>query len=158
MVPTTDGKHRGEPRDSRPSLKHFHGDLDRLELRRRRQHDVRRTFVTLCLADGARKDVLRWVTHGPEGDIVDLYTTLPWEALCDEVAKLKIERREANVIPFSLAAAADDNCANSDEQGTGVYYPFTPPDQNAATSQKKSAEVHGNRTRRTAALAEHHRL
>lgn len=26
------------------------------------------------------------ITHGPEGDIVDLYTTLPWAALCGEVA------------------------------------------------------------------------
>ncbi len=158
VVPTPEGKHRGKPRDSRPSLKKFHSDLDRLQLRRRRQHDLRRSFVTLCLADGARKDVLRWVTHGPEGDIIDLYTTLPWEALCNEVAKLKIEWRVGRVIPFSRAASADDKCAKSDEQGTGVYYPFTTPDQNVATSQKKTAEVHGNRTRRTAALAEHHRL
>ena len=46
----------------------------------------RASHVTLALADGARKDVLRWVTHGPEGDIVDLYTTLPWATLCEEAA------------------------------------------------------------------------
>ena len=56
----------------------FHvNDLARLGYRPRRVHDLRRTFISLALADGARKDVLRWITHGPEGDIVDLYTTLP---------------------------------------------------------------------------------
>jgi len=50
--------------------------------------------------DGARKDVLRWVTHGATGDIVDLYTTLPWAALCVEVQKLRIELREGRVLEF----------------------------------------------------------
>lgn len=72
------------------ALKRFHEDLERLGLRKRRQHDARRSFITLARSDGARKDVLEWVTHGPRGDIVDLYTTLPWEALCAEVAKLRI--------------------------------------------------------------------
>jgi hypothetical protein len=56
-------------------------------LRARRQHDARRTFISLTIADGARKDTLRWVTHGPEGDVVELYTTLPWHTLCEEVAR-----------------------------------------------------------------------
>jgi hypothetical protein len=41
--------------------------------------------------------VLEWVTHGPRGDIVDLYTTLPWEALCAEVAKLRISLRDGTL-------------------------------------------------------------
>jgi hypothetical protein len=44
--------------------------------------------------DGGRKDILRWVSHGPEGDIIDDYTTLPWATLCAEVAKLRISLRE----------------------------------------------------------------
>jgi hypothetical protein len=60
-------------------------------LRTRRQRDARRTFISLALGDGGRKDILRWITHGPEGDIVDLYTTLPWHTLCEEVARLKID-------------------------------------------------------------------
>jgi hypothetical protein len=76
-------------------LKRFHQDLERLELRPRRQHDARRTFISLAIADGARKDILRWVTHGPEADIVDLYTTLPWHTLCEEVARLKIDLETA---------------------------------------------------------------
>ncbi|NJK31968.1 MAG: radical SAM protein [Deltaproteobacteria bacterium] len=37
----------------------------------------------------ARKDVLERVTHGHRGDIVDMYTEVPWALLCEEVAKLR---------------------------------------------------------------------
>lgn len=36
-------------------------------------HDARRTLISLAQADGARRDILRWITHGPEGDIVSDY-------------------------------------------------------------------------------------
>ncbi len=72
------------------SLVRFRKDLDLLGLRWRRQHDLRRTFISLARADGARKDVLERITHGHRGDIVDLYTELPWAVLCDEVAKIKL--------------------------------------------------------------------
>jgi len=36
---------------------------ERLGIRARRQHDLRRTFISLCLGDGGRSDILRWVTH-----------------------------------------------------------------------------------------------
>lgn len=65
-------------------------DLKLLGLRPRRVHDARRTFISLALADGARRDILRWVSHGPEGDIVSAYTSLPWDALCAEVVKLRL--------------------------------------------------------------------
>jgi hypothetical protein len=75
-------------------------------LGKRRQHDARRSFISLARSDGARKDVLEWVTHGPRGDIVDLYTTLPWELLCAEVAKLKIQLVEGKVIAWPLGVNA----------------------------------------------------
>lgn len=59
-------------------LKKFHQDMVRLGLRPRRQHDLRRTFISLRLGDGASKDILRWITHAPEGDLIDDYTTLVW--------------------------------------------------------------------------------
>ena len=71
-----------------------------------RSHDVRRTFIKLARSDGARKDVLEWITHGPRGDIVDLYTTLPWELLCGAVSLLKIELRTGKVIAFPKIAQA----------------------------------------------------
>jgi len=101
----------GRNRSNNHMLRRFHKDLARVGLRPRRQHDARRTFISLALADGARKDVLRWVTHGPEGDIVDLYTTLPWHALCEEVARLKIDLNPAPEARLIVLA----NYANSRE-------------------------------------------
>jgi len=82
-------------------------DLDNLELRRRRQHDLRRTFITLARADGARADILRVITHGPPRDMIDLYTTWPWSSLCAEVSKLNVRRRGiAEVAEAKRAAVA----------------------------------------------------
>src|SRR5712664_1178804 len=97
----------------------FQRDLKLLGLRPRRVHDARRTFISLALADGARKDVLRWITHGPEGDIVSLYTTLPWDALCAEVAKLKIDVRAGQ--NFSSCARPRVQ-AGTQAEATGIYY------------------------------------
>jgi integrase len=87
----------GANRNVNHMLKRFHQDLERLGMRRRRQHDLRRTFISLAIADGARKDILKRVSHGPEGDIMDMYTTLPWSAVCAEVAKLNIVRKVCDV-------------------------------------------------------------
>lgn len=56
--------------------------------------------MTLCRVDGARKDILEMVSHNPRGNIVDIYTTMPWPSLCEEVAKLKVERRKGDLIPM----------------------------------------------------------
>lgn len=81
-------------------------DLTRLGLRPRRSHDLRRTFITLCRVDGARGDILENVTHAQRGDIIDIYTSLPWAALCEEVAKLKISRRQGHI--HALGSKMDD--------------------------------------------------
>jgi len=84
-------------------------DLERVGLRARRTHDSRRTFISLGLADGGRKEILRWVSHGPSGDVMDLYTTLPWAALCGEVAKLNIRLRvSASPLLHRQKAKGDD--------------------------------------------------
>lgn len=76
-----------------------------LGLRHRRIHDTRRTFISLALADGARKDVLRRVTHTGNADVFDTYTTLPWRALCEAVSELRIESHpEAEVVPIRQSA------------------------------------------------------
>jgi integrase len=127
---------RGTNRNSNHGLRRFHEDLARLGIRARRQHDLRRTFISLARSDGARKDVLEWVTHGPRGDIVDLYTTLPWELLCDEVAKLQMELRSGKVIAFPKAASGGEGSATFLQP---VLHELGPP-SNDATSQNKSAE------------------
>jgi integrase len=87
VIPSRRGRHRSRHH----SLSKFHEDLQRLALRRRRQHDLRRAFVSLARADGARADVLLGVTHGTRANsVVDMYTTLPWASVCAEVAKLDV--------------------------------------------------------------------
>ena len=58
---------RGQNRSVNHMLKRFHQDLERLELRPRRQHDARRTFISLAIADGARKDILAGSRTDPKG-------------------------------------------------------------------------------------------
>jgi hypothetical protein len=69
---------RGAYRNVNASLRRFHEDLERIGLRARRQHDARRTFISIARADGAVADKLHFATHGPDGAIMDDYTTLPW--------------------------------------------------------------------------------
>jgi integrase len=84
----------GEDGDLWPAdqaFKLFTADLEALGMRLRRGHDLRRTFITLAQEDGARRDVLKVITHAPDAaDVMSLYTTYPWPTLCAEVAKLQI--------------------------------------------------------------------
>jgi integrase len=86
------------PKDKHEAPKQLAADLELLKLRPRRGHDLRRTFVTLAQVDGARRDLLETISHGPRGDIVSVYTTFPWPALCAEVEKLRISIREGIVL------------------------------------------------------------
>ena len=97
---------RGRNRSVNHMLKKFHQDLERIGLRQRRQHDSRRTFITLARADGARKDILRLVTHGPEGDILDIYSEMPWQPLCEAVMALRIGPEATSDRPALLASKA----------------------------------------------------
>jgi integrase len=47
---------RGAYRNVNASLRRFHEDLERIGLRARRQHDARRTFISIARADGAVAD------------------------------------------------------------------------------------------------------
>ena len=95
IVPTRNMTLRPSPDAQRALLL----DLATLKLRPRRGHDLRRTFITLAQVDGARRDLLESISHGPRGDIVSVYTTFPWPGLCAEVSKLQIELREGLVLP-----------------------------------------------------------
>lgn len=82
-------------------------DLELLGLRHRRAHDLRRSFISLALEDGARRDLLKRCTHGiPRAEAFDCYVTIGWAALCAEVAKLRVRRREAAEVVALVAAAS----------------------------------------------------
>jgi integrase len=82
----------GRMRDKNYSRKRLIEDFAMLGFRHRRGHDLRRTMISLARMDGAGKDLLEVCTHRPTGGrtAIDLYTTFDWEALCAEVAKLRI--------------------------------------------------------------------
>jgi hypothetical protein len=67
---------------------------------------MRRTFITLARTDGAIDGLLRSVTHGPTSDMLDVYSSPPWSALCAEVAKLKLELREGTLVPITNSGAS----------------------------------------------------
>ena len=49
--------------------------------------------------------MLEVITHGSRGDIVDVYSSLPWTLLCEEIAKFSL------TLPACPAATPDDNPA-----------------------------------------------
>src|SRR5262249_33675287 len=54
--------------------------------------------ISLARTDGCSQDVLEMCTHTPKkGSAIDLYTTFPWQALCEENAIKDAPRREHNV-------------------------------------------------------------
>jgi integrase len=95
---------RGRMRSRHQHRNKFLDDLERLGLRPRRVHDTRRTFITLLRVDGARRDVLKQITHATERSVMDLYTTLPWPTLCEAIRCLAVRRRSDE----ELSGATED--------------------------------------------------
>lgn len=83
---------RGAMRTSSWTWKRLSADLERLGMRHRRGHDLRRTFISLARSDGAATDILRRATHQPPKEVIEGYTTFEWDVLCREVSKLKLGR------------------------------------------------------------------
>lgn len=106
----------GTVREGRNVYAQFRADCDALELRARRVHGTRHTFISLGVDAGARLDVLRTITHTrPVRDAFDLYRHEAWSTLCAEVAKLPI-RRVPDVLPLWKAVGAPGS--NATENAT----------------------------------------
>lgn len=105
FVPTPKGQRipLGRMRDKNYSWKRVKEDLETLQLRHRRGHDLRRTMISLALADGADKWKLELCTHTPrkKDRAIDLYNSQSWPSLCAEVAKLRIELRGSEHVSLS---------------------------------------------------------
>jgi integrase len=67
----------------------FHTTLARLGLRRRRVHDARRSFVSLAIEAGARREAIFSCTHARQGDILSSYTEVSHGSKCAELGKLR---------------------------------------------------------------------
>ncbi|HYO71211.1 MAG TPA: hypothetical protein VEU33_34535 [Archangium sp.] len=81
-------------------------------------------LISLARTDGARRDILELCAHTPRksGNTIDLYTTFPWETLCAEVAKLKVQRHECGQLArLALAASAEKENPGSPDGGRGSF-------------------------------------
>lgn len=65
-------------------------------------------MITLARSDGASTEILQAITHGPRGDIVNLYTTWPWPVLCAELAKLRVALRPLDEELATVGATAEE--------------------------------------------------
>lgn len=100
IVPEASDQHgrRGQHRIDNTSYERMQRDLRALGFRPRRQHDARRTLISLGRADGCNPDILRACTHGSSREVFDDYTTWPWEAKCREIERIRIRRRGGDVV------------------------------------------------------------
>ena len=106
----------GQERPTYYTLKRWNEiDEPQLGWRHRTIRDTRPTFITLCVEDGANRQVLRdRVTHTRPSTVFDGYDRgTHWDETCREVGKLKIQRRATALLPA---------CASS-EQCTGYVAP-----------------------------------
>ena len=65
---------------------------------KRATHVARRTFITLALAGGASESWLRRITHNANGDVLTGYQVNHWQAMCETVACVKVERQPSGTL------------------------------------------------------------
>ncbi len=105
----------GEPyRPNDYSCKRWLEDVAALGWRHRRHYDMRATFITLSIEDGADPEILEnRVTHTRQRrSAFDGYDRGEhWARTCAEVAKLRITRRGREVATVAAAATPDESAA-----------------------------------------------
>lgn len=86
----------GDHRSVSHGLKRLHEDLERLGMRKRRAHDLRRAFISLARSAGSSADHASWITHSPpRSAVIDGYTSLEWGVLCRVVEGIEVALRPA---------------------------------------------------------------
>jgi hypothetical protein len=67
-------------------------DLELLGLRKRRIHDARRTFVSVCMDAGMNKDIVQRFTHVSQNEqsAFGLYNSPLWRRQCEEMLRLDL--------------------------------------------------------------------
>lgn len=96
ILPTTGDSARTKPgqmRNKKYMGRRFGEDLKAVELRHRRFHDLRRTFISVALEGGANGAVLKTITHAPEtSSAFELYHSFTWAAKCKAVSALTLTK------------------------------------------------------------------
>lgn len=85
IVPNTHPRAKWGGHTKSSLYKAFQRALEIVSVPNRTLHSTRHTMITWARRGGANKDALRTITHNPKGDILDQYTHLDWQPLCDAV-------------------------------------------------------------------------
>lgn len=140
IVPSRRGKHR----NANHMCRRLHEDLERLGLRKRNQHDFRRSFISIAEECGANVPLLKWITHGnPRSTIMDDYSAISWEARCGEMMKVDVRACAAKESPL------EDGILNAPAiPSTAMPVIELPPTKAAkpTTSNDPSTRVNGTLT------------
>ncbi len=113
----------GPSRDKNYVRKQLLKDLDALDLRLRRTHDLRRSFISHAQQDGAQRDKLIRLTHPSEKKATAFagYTEFSWIEFCIEVAKLNVaipKPASAPAQPLALAIGQSEPTSTSPSSPT----------------------------------------
>jgi integrase len=84
IISRRDGLSKSQSRDS--VYEWFQTALARLGFKNQTMHATRNTFISLTRRGGARKDVLKVITHNTTGEVIDVYTKFDWLPLCEAVS------------------------------------------------------------------------
>ena len=107
IVPDTRKSRNMRSRTKNQVYKALQRDCARIGIPRKGTHSFRRFFISYARMDGARKDVVEKITHNAKGEMIDQYTYLGWETLCEAVNCLTIELPMGKVIRLPVAANGD---------------------------------------------------
>ncbi len=106
----------GPSRDKNYVRKRLLEDLDTLDLRARRTHDLRRSFISHAQQDGADRNKLIRLTNPSEKKATAFagYTEFSWIDFCTEVAKLNVaipKPAYAPAQPLSLTVGQSESAS-----------------------------------------------
>ena len=79
--------------------------------RKRGGHDLRSWFMTRCIEDGADSLLVERTTHSAPKTVVGGYDRFSWSAICREVAKLKVDILDGEVLAFTTASLQREKSA-----------------------------------------------
>jgi len=124
--------------------------IDAGEHRDRGGHDLRAWFITTAQECGAHRDLLRVVTHPGKGDVVSGYTRASWAALCAEVAKLRFEILDGDILRLATGFATAE--ANLAKRWRKVATPTGFENVSVLQRSRESAPSRRNRKRWTGSM------
>ena len=115
ILPNELGAHRAAANTARSLTV----DCARLDVKRRRVHGARHTFISMCIDDGAQADLIKRLTHAkPQTEAFDDYRAESWATFCAEVAKLRVRRVEA--LPLWQVASSGGGAAGGTATDTAT--------------------------------------